>query len=276
MKRYSIVHIPFLSFFSRDLYIDVGLKWKGTGFGYLLLLLAVCWLPLTVKMHRGLSNFIDNETPPFLEQFPTITIDNGRASIDQPQPYYIKAPDSNDVIAIIDTTGEIQSLDNTDALILMTQTQLIHRESDTVTKTFDLAQIEGHHVLDKDTIQGFLSFFKALFFPIAFIFLLFGSFLYRIIQALIYAAIGLLFASLCNANLSYAALLRVAVVAVTPCIIVNTVLELTTVNLPWAFLWYFLAALGYLLFGVNAISQAQETPIEGVIEPENPQQWPGH
>ena len=276
MKRYSIVHIPFLSFFSRDLYIDVGLKWKGTGFGYLLLLLVVCWLPMMVKIHRGMSNFIDNEAPPFIEQFPTITFDNGRASIDQPQPYYIKAPDSNDVLAIIDTTGEIQSLDNTDAQILMTRTQVIYRESEAVTKTLELSQIEGHHVLDKDTIYGFLGIFKVLFTPFIFVFLIVGSFLYRIIQALIYGAIGLLFASWCKARLSYTALLRLAVVAVTPCIIVNTVLESTGVNLPLAYLWYFLAALGYLLFGVNAISQAQETPIEGVIEPENPQQWPGH
>ena len=32
MRRYSIFHVPVMSFYSRALYRDVGLRWKGIGF----------------------------------------------------------------------------------------------------------------------------------------------------------------------------------------------------------------------------------------------------
>jgi hypothetical protein len=32
MKKFSIIHLPLMSFFSEALYRDVGLHWKGTGF----------------------------------------------------------------------------------------------------------------------------------------------------------------------------------------------------------------------------------------------------
>lgn len=274
VKRFSILHIPFLSFFSRDLYVDVALRWKGSGFGYLLLLLVVCWLPMMVKMYTAMSTFIDEHASSFIEQVPTITFDQGLASINEPQPYYIKVPDSNEVIAIIDTTGTIQSLENTDAHILLTQTQVIYRENNVTTKTIQLSDIQGQHTLDQNIIWGFLGFFKKILFPVILLFILIFSFVYRIIQALIYAAIGLLFASWCRARLQYTALLRLAVVAFTPCIIVSTILGLARVHLPWGFLWYLLAALGYLLFGVNAVSQAQEQAVEPEIVQENPQHWP--
>ena len=87
-------------------------------------------------------------------------------------------------------------------------------------------------------------------------FAVFGSYVYRIVQVLIYAVIGLLFASLCKTTLSYAALIRLAVVAVTPCIIVGTILSLTDASIP-RFV-YLLAALVYLFFAVKSISGIRE------------------
>lgn len=259
MKRFSIIHIPLLSFYSKELYKDVGLHWKGVGFAYLLLLLAICTVPRIFKFQRDLSRFIDKEAPPFVERVPRITIANGEVSVDEPQPYYIKDPDSNDVLVIIDTTGEIQSLEGTEAFALLTKTKLIHRQSEMEYRTYDLSKVE-EFVLDKERIMGWLKFIKKFTIPALYPFLLFGSFVFRIVQALIYAAIGLLFALWCKVKLSYAALLRLAVVAVTPCIIVRTLFELASVHLPWAGLWYFLVAMAYLLFGVKATAQAEELP----------------
>jgi hypothetical protein len=259
MKKFSIIHVPLLSFFSEALYRDVGLHWKGTGFAYLLLLLAVCWIPAMIQIHTGFSNFIANDAPPVVNQVPQITITNGEVSIEEPQPYYIKAPDSNQVLAIIDTTGTITSLEDEDTLCLVTGTEVITRKNDVQTQTFDLSKVE-HFVLDGDRIMGWLHTAKKFLVILIYPFALFSSYAYRIIQALIYAAIGLLFAKWCNTTLSYAALLRLAVVAVTPCIIVSTVLPIADVHLPWyAPLFYLLVALGYLFFGVKACSEQPAT-----------------
>jgi hypothetical protein len=254
MKKYSIIHVPVMSFFSNDLYRDVGLHWKGTGFGYLLLLLAVCWIPAMIKVHTGFSNFITDDAPLVVNQVPEITITNGEVSVEEPQPYYIKAPDSNEVLAIIDTTGTITSLQDEDTLCLVTRREVVMRKSDVQTQTFDLSEVEDF-VLDGDLIMSWLHALSKFFAIVMYPFALFGSYAYRIIQSLIYAAVGLLFAKWCHTTLSYTALLRLAVVAVTPAIIINTVFGVTGVRLPYAWLLYLLVALAYLFFGVKACSE---------------------
>ncbi len=270
MKRFSILHIPLLSFFSKELYRDVGLNWKGVGFAYLLLLLAICSVPRMFKLQRGLLSFIDKDVPPLIEQVPRITITNGELSIEESQPYYIKDPDSNDVLVIIDTTGEIQSLDDTNALALVTKTKVVYRKSEVETQMFDLAQVKDF-VLDKDRMMGWLNIVKKFLLPVLYPFVVLWSFLFRTIQVLIYGAIGLLFASWCRAKLSYDALLRLAVVAVTPCIIVRTIFEVASVRFPMAGLWFFLIAMAYLFFGVKANSQDEKLTPQDNVFPGNQQ-----
>ena len=116
MKKYSIIHVPVLSFFSKALYRDVAVHWKtGLCFAYLLLLLAICLIPTAIETNAIFSGLIENQAPAIVKQVPEITITDGKASIAEPQPYYIKAPDSDDNLAVIDTTGSITSLEDADA-----------------------------------------------------------------------------------------------------------------------------------------------------------------
>ncbi len=249
MRRYSIFHLPALSFFSKKLYIDVGRNWKGVNILYLLLLLAVCLIPTMMNLHRGMSNFVNNEAPAIINQIPEITITDGRVSIKEAQPYYIIDPDSGKPLAIIDTTGRIESLKDTDAYCLLTGNKVIMKKSNFENRTYDLSNVKAF-AADGEQITGWLQiggkFLAVAMYPFA----LLGSYVYRIVQVLIYAVIGLLFASLCNTKLSYAALVRLAVVAVTPCIIVSTILGLVGTSIP-AFL-YLVVALVYLFFAVKS------------------------
>ena len=255
MRRYSIFHVPALSFFSKKLYIDVGLNWKGVNFLYLLLLLAVCWIPTVINLHRGISDFVNNEAPAIVNQVPEITITDGQVSVKETQPYYIKDPDSNEPLAIIDTTGQIKSLEDTDAFCLLTGNKLITKKSEFENTTYDLSNVKAFAV-DSERITGWLQIGRKFLAVVIYPFALSGSYVYRIIQALIYAAIGLLFASFCKTTLSYAALIRLAVVAVTPCIIVSTILGLTGTSVP-PYL-YLVLALAYLFFAVKSISGIPE------------------
>ncbi len=257
MKKFSIIHLPILSFFSGELYRDVGLSWRGICFGYLFILVAVCTIPRMFVLQKSISLFIDEEAPPLIEQVPKITITNGQVHVDESQPYYIKASDGNEVLAIIDTTGEIQSLDGTDAFALLTKTKITHRQSNVEYRTYDLSNVQKF-VLDESRLMGWSNMIKKLIVPVLLPIILLGSYIFRIVQALIYAAIGLIFAAFCRVKLSYDTLLRLAVVAVTPCIIVRTIFEIASVHLPMAGLWFFLLAMGYLFFGVRANSQPVE------------------
>lgn len=251
MRRYSYFQVPSLSFFSNDLYIDVGKNWKGVNFLYLLLLLAVCLVPTMISLHRGVSDFINNEAPALVNQVPKITITDGLVSIKEAQPYYIKDPDSNEALAIIDTTGQIDSIEDMNAFCLLTSDKIIIKQSKFETRTYDLSNIKAFAV-DSERITGWLHVGGKFLAIIAYPFALLGSLVYRVVQALIYAAIGLLFASVCKTTLPYTALIRLAVVAMTPCIIVGTILGLIDVSIPaWL---YLVVALAYLFFAIKSIS----------------------
>ena len=62
------------------------------------------------------------------------------------------------------------------------------------------------------------------------------------------------------------ALLRLAIAAVTPCIIAGTILDITGIYVPW--LLYPLVALGYLFYGVKATS-SEPPGQEEILRPEN-------
>lgn len=253
-KKFSIIHIPLFSFFSKELYKDVGLRWKGVNFSYLLLILVICWIPAMIKIHAGFTGFVTNEAPTVLDQLPEITITDGEVSISEPEPYYIKVPESNDVLAVIDTTGTIKTLEDANAPCLLTKSKIMWKKSEIETQTIDLSKIE-EFVLNRERVMGWLrtanKFLVIAIYPAA----LLGSYVFRIVQALIYGAAGLLFALLFKVRLSYGALVRLAVVAMTPCILVKTILGMAEIRLPYAGLIFLAITLGYLLFAVKANSE---------------------
>jgi len=256
LKRYSFFHIPVLSFFSKSFYVDIGRNWKGLNFFYLLLLLAICWIPIMFVMQQGLNDFVENETPVYIEQVPEITFKDGKVSIKEPEPYYIKDPDSGKAMVIIDTTGEIKSLDDTEAFVLLTEDKVMSIKSEFESNTYDLSTIQESFTVDSDKITSWLDSFRKYIMFILYPFALVGSYVYRIVQVLIYAAIGLVFAKGCKVELSYGTLIRLAVAAVTPCIILGTIFSVIGLSIPGVF--FLAAALGYLFFAVYSNSGGGE------------------
>ena len=250
-KRFKIYHIPVLAFFSRELYRDVARNWKGTTFGYLFLLLLVCWIPLAMNLHRGVADFVEQEAPKLVSQIPEITITDGEVSIDEPEPYYIRDPDTGAALVVIDTTGEISSLADTEAVGLVTKNAVTFEKNAYETRTFSFRDID-YFVLTQGKIYGWLDIVKRFAAPVLYPFCVLGVFVYRILQALLYAAFGLLITRIVKTELSYDSLLRLSVVAVTPAIIVATLLAMASIHLPMGGLWYFLATMSYLTFGILA------------------------
>ncbi|HOP40220.1 MAG TPA: DUF1189 family protein [Geobacteraceae bacterium] len=250
MKKFSIVHIPVFSFFSQNLYREVALVWKGTCFPYLLLLLAICWIPDMVRLQLSFNDFVHNDAPKVISQVPPITIVDGTAFVDASQPYFIVDPETNAKIFIIDTTGRFTSLRGTEAYGLLTGTEAIIMKSQYETRTFTFKNVE-HFSINAQRISGWLETARRYAIPTLFPFAVAGSFLYRVVQALVYALLGMLMAALCKRKLLYQSLVRLAVVAVTPCIVVATLLGIFDVTLPFDGLWYFLAAMAYLFFGIQ-------------------------
>lgn len=256
-KQYRFYHIPVLAFFSRALYRDVARNWKGTAFGYLFLLLVLCWIPAIMSMHRGLAEFVDQEAPKLVSQIPEMTITDGEVSIGEPEPYIIRAPDTGEALVVIDTTGQITTLADTEAVGLVTKHAVTFEKNAYESRTFSFRDID-HFVLTQEKIYGWLDVGKRFAAPVLYPFCVVGGFIYRVVQALLYAALGLLIARIVKTELSYDSLLRLSVVAVTPAIIVATLLTMAGTRLPMGGLWYFLATMGYLTFGIRAAKPEEE------------------
>lgn len=252
MKKYSMFHIPLMSFFSRELYRDVAFNWKGTGLLYLLFLLTLCWIPPMVVFQTALSEFVDEQAPAVINQLPAITISGGKASVEVEEPYVMRLSPTGEVFVIIDTSGGTTSLDDTGAKVLLTETKLIIAESETKTQVHDIGQMDDI-VIDKKKVTGWMEVVRDKFIYVAFPLALFGSFLFRVIQALVYGGIGAVFSAACRVELPYGVLMRLSVVAVTPVIIVKTILAAAGVAVPqYGMLVGIAVALGYLYFGVKS------------------------
>lgn len=268
MKQHNYFEAFYLSFYSAPLYRDAGRNWKGTGFLYLLLLLALAWIPEMAGIHTRISEAIDNEGQAFAAQVPAITISDGEVSTDVETPYFIRDPGTDKVWAIIDLTGEYTSLADTEAELLLTRNEvLMRRDRGTIheTRAYDLSDVDSFTLSGEDVsrwLEAAKSWLVILFYPFAVLF----SFVYRIIQALIYAAIGLLIARSLKVELAYGTLLRLAVVALTPVIILDTVRSVASVSIPALWLVAFAVAMGYLIFAIRANATPAE-PTQPTPEP---------
>ena len=259
MRRYSIFHPLVLSFFSKSLYRDVGKNWRGTGLLYLLLVLALVWIPTMIAGQIGLSRWVDNDSKAITNQIPAITISKGQVSTDVTTPYFIKDPTTGEDIAIIDTTGQYETLANTNAKLLLTKSKLIVEKNAMETQTHDLSGVESFYV-DRSRVEGWLLTAKRLFVPVLYPLALIFSFIFRAVQILIYALIGLLFARMLHANLDYKTLMRLAAISITPVLVLNLFLEFVPLRIPFWSLLGIIIALGYLFFAVKANAEPEDVP----------------
>lgn len=259
MKQYSMLQTFYLSFYSRDLYQDVRKNWKGTGFLYLLLLLALTWLPTMVSVHGNLTEEIRREAPKYIEQVPKITVVRGEVSIDRPVPYEIADPATGEPFAVIDTSGTITAFEQTKAPVLLTKTKFMYRHPRRAeTRIYDLTAIEDL-TIDRDDVGRWVELFRKYFSIAAYPFALAGSFVLRVLQVLIYAAIGLLFVAMLRAGLDYPVLLRLTSVAVTPAIVLKMLSTAAGIHFPAPGLIRFAVAMGYLFFAVKANAEPEGT-----------------
>lgn len=253
MKKYSFFNYLYLSFYSRSFYQDIRKKRKGLCLGYLFFILCLFWIPEISRIHSEVSDFISSESFKYIKQVPIITITKGHATIKEPTPYFINDTAKNKPFAIIDTSGQITSPDKTEAYVLLTKTKLIIKNYPFNTRTFDLQGIE-QLTIDKKVLQQWIEDFDTLFPFILFPFVILYSFLFHIIQVVLAAGFGRLFAKKIHLDIDFRPLIRLAVVSFTPAIILQTAHALLDIPFPYRTPIAFVISLCYLYYAIVLIS----------------------
>jgi hypothetical protein len=241
--KYSRFSALVLSFFSADLYRDVARGWRGIGFLYLLLLFVLTWIPPIARSHVSIRRFAYGpEAATALKQFPTVTIQNGVASIAEPEPYVWRDPSNGEPIVYVDTSGDPDSPEAAKAKILLRRSSLEFRNSPSETRVYDLKDVK-YFFVDKNKALGYIQRFAHLYAATAYPTVVVTSLVWGLVRLLLYGVIGLIFVSSFNARLDYAALMRLSAVAMTPGMVLDT--------LGWTFNFGWLPCCGWsALIGV--------------------------
>ncbi len=228
---------------------------KGTAFLYLLLLLAIVWIPETIQIIFTTDSAVKSMAP-LVEQVPNLKITNGVVTIDKPTPYVIKDHSGKEIIRI-DPSAPTE-IEGPALKVLITHNKILLKNSERETRMYDLSTVKDFK-LDKALVYKILDmfnkFFAVVFYPIAVL----SSFIYRMIQAVIYALIGILIAKHLKVELNYQALVRLAVISITPVLILSTILSVAGAKVPLLGLICFVIAMAYMYFGIKAASNKINT-----------------
>lgn len=235
------------SFYSPAIYCIAAREWKGLGLRYLLLITLLTLLPVYFSIVMGFRHFLLTEGDYLIDQLPEITIMDGAARINKPEPYQIYTSD-NQLFAIIDTTGGTQSLQDSTALLLLTRDAMQVREREAGIQIYSLAEVK-EFFMDSEAARQWMQESVPWLLWLMLPFALGGMFLIRAVQGLLYSLFGIVFGGILKVDLDFPAILRLTALAMTPALAADMVLGLT---LGSSGLVPSLLVLGYLYFGVKA------------------------
>ena len=114
----------------------------------------------SLKRMLELGLVVETEAPAVVDQIPAITIQDGKVSIDEDVPCFIRDPDTGEPLAIIDTSGQFTTLYDTKAKLLLTESKLMIMKNEREMQTHDLSAIRSLRITRED-IYRWLKIIKA-------------------------------------------------------------------------------------------------------------------
>jgi len=251
MSQYKIFQPLVLAFYSKSLYRDVGKNWLGRGFLYLTLLSVLVSVVTAYYYFEG-RVAVTTALRPLITQLPTVTVQEGNASIKETTPYLIKDPQSAKVVAVIDTSGDTAKqsdlLSQTTALFVLTKNNLLVKESNDKTTVYNLSAVPNGEY-DQATFHRLLDEWSYVLTTSLFVLVFLLRIVKFILIALILAGLAKIFT---HTTLNYQALCRLAAIALTPAVILSLILEIFAVNIPYVLILYAVITLSYLFYGIEA------------------------
>ncbi len=249
MQQYNVLQAIFMSFYSRKLYQDVAMNWGAKSFLYLLLILALSWTFSVYQIQQNLSVGFNQLNKNIVSQIPILTIKKGILSTPENHPYFITDPDSHVNLAIIDTSGKYTNLQQLKTGVLITKTEIISQPHPNEFKIDEIPK-KLTITLVPQTIQHYLQNYIGYSWIFIFIPFLLASYVYRIIQTLLYAIIGKIFSIIANVPITYFQVVQITMVAVTPVIIIASMIDALGFKIQHSILLYFTLAILYMFYGI--------------------------
>ena len=223
------------------------------GMKYIFLLVLLMSLLLTIRYIYDLGRGLDIAIDWARQNLPVIEIQNGVVSADVRQPYKII---EEDFALIIDTTGEVTSLDEYQRGILLMKNRVIYKESDVKTETYDLLNIQTLRI-DENFMKALRKNAVWIISPFMLIFLYIRFCLAKFFHIFIFSAISLITSSIVDIKLSYKQLFNIGIYAITPSVALGTILGILGIQPPFFGIIY--SGL-YIIYLIIAVLNCKEKP----------------
>lgn len=260
MKHYKFWQAPIFAFFSTQFYRELGTSAKGVGFLYLLVLLSFGTSVTPIKEFARFQSVLLNQGRSVVEQMPELNIDAGKLSINQPSPYYVSDPQSGTNVLAFDTSGKNLTPSDLNIPMLVTANGILTRtgRGDFETK---FAGIQHLHASPQDLMR--LLFLASYLVPVLnYVIGLPLAWVAHIVQAFAFSLAGLVLAKTISVDIKYEGILRIACAALGNVILLDAIMQVFPLDIPgygpmevaipnW-FLYKFVLAFGFTLFGVGA------------------------
>jgi hypothetical protein len=217
---------------------------------YLFLLLAICCIPPTLTLREDMIRSLDANQVEFINQLPDIHIKNGLVLVDQTEPLHLKSGDKT--VAIIDTTGSMNYIDNEDVKVLLTASELVFRRGPNQFNTLDLSQVSDFH-LNREIAHRWIQMTKNSLAPLSYGIFLLLSYILTVLVMLLTAVVGLILSAIMHSSLKFSAVLRIAAAAATPSIIL--IAASIALGQPIPGYIFIGITLIYLMIGITACSK---------------------
>ena len=215
MRKYKITDAIFLSFYSKDLYLDILKNWRGLGFAYLLVVITVFSLGEFVQLQRFVTDWVSTRGPGVVVQVPDIWFTDGKLHHNGSEnPLIINDPVTYTTVAILDTTMTSFVLPDSNFVAVIGREKLLINNGIQL-QMFDLRQFE-HLILDAEVVDYWFSFVGNWFVILIAPFLILQTFILQILITAFMALIAWVYLRYYVKYIPFSVMFRLAVIASTP------------------------------------------------------------
>jgi len=246
----------YLAFYSKDAYIRAAREWKGIGYGYLFILILISTLCIGLWVHTWINIALSGVEKHILPQLPRMTIAEGHLTIDKELPYVI-AVKGNSLCRFDNTNDLPPDPAEFSPFVFGTSDFAIYSRKNGLLRQWVYEKI-WTAVIEPLGVTKYVQFLKTWGGLVFAGILLPLHFLWVASQTLILGALGRIFARTMHTALTYSRLIRISVVAVTPGVVLGTLLIVSNQFFAlWLGIYGIMGAI-YLFYGVYSNKHADD------------------
>jgi len=245
------------AFYSKAPYQRNGSK-PGSAFLLLLTICALLYVPGFIHLILLMNQFKRDYVDPAIYKLPVMEVLQGEVSSPVSQPFRLYVED--ELLFLLDTTGEVESLAQSEAWAYMGVDHFAMYESERggQIRRFDFQGVE-YMMFDPLGLKRWVDRFYPFLLPAIYLFSVAGIYIYRLLQILLYAAVAGGVLNLLKRPVRFDLLLPIAVLAIIPSLSVENLMNLLGIYFPGRGWLLFFLSLGYFAWGIQAFQDRFES-----------------